>query len=348
MNVDGVESFTAGRLELARARRGMTQRSLAEAIGLSPRMVRAYEAGDAVPAAGTLVAIGRALSFPPSFFQAAPVDPLTLDAVSFRALTKASASLRSRAVAAGTIAIELHAFIAQRFVLPSAQLPDLRFATPSVAAEQVRQAWGLGQRPLAHLIRLVEHHGVRVFSLCEDCDAIDAFSLWRDGVPFMFLNTRKTAERSIFDVAHELGHLVMHRHGEPSGRSAEAEADAFAASFLLPEHAIRASAPRFPTLASIIAMKQTWRASAAALGYRLRDLGLMTEWQYRGFNIELSKRGRANEPAPLEREVSVALRKVLLALASDGIGIRDIARALHVSPSEIRALCFQPHAIEGG
>lgn len=46
-------------------------------------------------------------------------------------------------------------------------------------------------------------------------DEIDAFSLWRDDRPYIFLNTSKSAERSRFDAAHELGHLVLHRQGTP-------------------------------------------------------------------------------------------------------------------------------------
>ncbi|MEU8739183.1 ImmA/IrrE family metallo-endopeptidase [Streptomyces halstedii] len=39
---------------------------------------------------------------------------------------------------------------------------------------------------------------------------VDAFAVWREGVPFVFLNTQKSAERGRFDAAHEFGHLVMH------------------------------------------------------------------------------------------------------------------------------------------
>src|SRR3546814_6566541 len=52
----------------------------------------------------------------------------------------------------------------------------------------------------------------------EDTKNVDAFSCWRNGQPFVFLNTFKSAERSRFDAAHELAHLVLHRHGGPQGR----------------------------------------------------------------------------------------------------------------------------------
>jgi len=346
MNVRADE-FNAERLTLARERRGLTQRKLSELVGVSDRMIKAYEAGQKNPAPDTLSAISRALKFPTTFFEAPSLERLELEAASFRALSKASAALRSRTVAAGTIALELHHYLSDRFELPKPDLPDIRTSTPGKAAEALRHQWGLGQQPISNVVHLLEAHGVVVFSLSEDCESIDAFSIWHAGTPFVFLNNRKTAERSIFDAAHELGHLVLHRHGAPHGRAAEIEADTFASSFLLPESAMRAAAPRFVTIASVTAMKKTWKASVAAIGYRLHQLGLVSDWHYKAFNIELSRRGRSNEPAPLPRETSEVLRKTLLLLAEDGVTLRDIARDLHLPPSELQALVFGLAVVEG-
>jgi Zn-dependent peptidase ImmA (M78 family) len=311
-------------------------------------MIRAYESGEKNPTPETLATIANILMFPLSFFERPPVDSLSLDAASFRALSKASAALRARTVAAGTIALEFYTYLCRHFQMPEPKVPDLRNYTPERAAECVRHMWGIGQQPIPNVVHMLEKHGVRVFSLSEDCDAIDAFSTWRNGVPFVFLNNRKTPERGIFDAAHELGHLILHQHGTPQGRDAEREADSFAAAFLLPESAIRASAPRMPTVATVAAMKRTWRASVAAIGYRLHELGLMSDWHYKHFNIELSRRGRQNEPSPLARETSAIIRKALAELAEEGCGLRDIAAELHLPVSELQALSFGMHVVEGG
>lgn len=348
MNVEGVSTFTPSRLVLARERRGTTQRELSEAVGVHVRSIKGYELGDFPPSRDVLDRIAECLGFPAAFFEAAPVEAISMAAASFRALTRASAGRRNRAVAAGTIALDFHAYLSERFDLPKPNVPDLRHATPENAAEYVRRAWGLGQKPIPHMVHLLERQGVRVFSLSEDCVVIDAFATWRDGVPFVFLNTQKTPERSVFDAAHELGHLVLHQHGVPQGQKAEQEADTFASHLLMPEHAIRASAPRHATVATIAGMKKSWRVSVAALGYRLHALGLMSEWQYRHFNIELASRGRANEPSPLSREKSAILSKTLAALAEEGVTLRDVARELCVPVAELRALTFGMHIVEGG
>src|SRR3546814_15647567 len=104
------------------------------------------------------------------------------------------------------------------------------------------------------MIKLLESKGVHVFSLAEDTKNVDAFSCWRNGQPFVFLNTFKSAERSRFDAAHELAHLVLHRHGGPQGREAETEANQFASALLMPHAALVSTIP------SVIRLDQFLRA----------------------------------------------------------------------------------------
>ena len=107
---------------------------------------------------------------------------------------------------------------------------------------------GLESNSSKNMVHLFEAKGVRVFSLVEDTRTVDAFSVWRGTRPFAFLNTIKTGEHGRFDAAHELGHLVLHRHGGPSGRRAEDEANRFASSFLMPAADVIARLPRIHTL----------------------------------------------------------------------------------------------------
>ncbi len=90
----------------------------------------------------------------------------------------------------------------------------------------------------------------------------------------MFLNLQKTAEHGRFDAAHELGHLVLHRHGSPGGREAEREAHAFASAFLMPEASVIARAPRFATIDQLEKLKRIWGVSVAALNHRLHTIGM--------------------------------------------------------------------------
>lgn len=340
--------FNPTRFALARKRRGIKKKALAQLIGVSEKSVTSYEKGTQEPERETLKRIALALNFPPNFFLADDVDELTPSIASFRALTKMSASQRDVALSAGSVALLLNEWIEQRFDLPTVDLPDLGREmamdcqnSPEAAAEALRHHWGIGEAPIKNMITLLESKGIRVFSLAIDAREVDAYSMWYGGKPFVFLNTLKSAEHCRFDAAHELGHLVLHKHGEPQGQEIEREANAFASAFLMPRRSILANAPKFPSIPSLITYKKHWTVSVAALNYRLHSLELTTDWIYRTLCIQISEAGyRTQEPEGAPHETSQVLSKVFAALREEGITKNDIANELMLSPSEIEELTF--------
>jgi Zn-dependent peptidase ImmA (M78 family) len=102
------------------------------------------------------------------------------------------------------------------------------------------------------MIHLLESKGIRVYFIAEDYKNVDAFSVWDENTPLILLNTFKSSERSRFDAAHELGHLVLHKHGVPRSKKAEQDANSFAAEFLMPRTNILAQAPKIPDFNSLM------------------------------------------------------------------------------------------------
>jgi Zn-dependent peptidase ImmA (M78 family) len=201
------------------------------------------------------------------------------------------------------------------------------------------------------MIRLLEAKGVRIFSLAINAREVDAFSLWKDATPFVFLNGNKSSEHSRYDTAHELGHLVLHHHGPPQGRDAEREADAFASAFLMPTSSVIAHTVRNPSLSLLIKLKRIWTVSVAALNRRLHDVGMTSAWHYRTLCIEISKKGyRTHEPREAPRETSHILPCVFGFLHDEGISRAEIARELAIPRSELEQLMFglAMTSIEGG
>lgn len=201
----------------------------------------------------------------------------------------------------------------------------------------------LGERPVRNVVYLLESKGVRIFSLVEDTSDMDAFSFWNGERPFVFLNTQKSAERSRFDAAHELGHLILHRHAGPQGegKGAEREADAFASAFLMPASSIKAIRPQECHLSGLIALKAQWVVSLAALAYRLHSVGTLSDWHYRSLCIEMAKKGfHHQEPASAQREMSQILAKVFSALRAQGTSKANVAAELHIPTEELERLVF--------
>ena len=335
--------FSPKRLTLARMRRRLTARALASMTGLAADTISRLENGLNKPDDVTVGRLAAALGFPPAFFEQADPDEIDSAAVSFRSFSKMSAKERDAALSAGALGLQLNAWVEERFSLIETNLLDLSYETdPAVAARLMRQYWQLGERPIGNVIGLLETHGVRVLSLSENTASVNAFSFWRDGKTYVFLNNFKTAESSIFDTVHELGHLVMHKHGDPKGdRSAEREADRFASEFLMPENDVRSRIPRPITVDVVLAAKARWRVSAMAMAYRLNALGLLSEWQYKSICIELSRRGyRSSEPNGIERESSIVWKKILTQLWQDRTTKNQIAEELHLPLDELEGLIW--------
>ncbi len=332
--------FNPSRLALARRRRGLSKTELARLVGVSTQTISNYEAGRRQPEKPDRLA--AVLRFPPEFFVGQDLEELDTQPVSFRALSHMSASRREMALAAGTFAIHLMDWIERRFILPTVDLPDLHDTSdPAAAATEIRASWKIGERPLGNLVHLLESHGVRVFSLVEECHEVDAFSCWFQGSPFVFLNTMKSAERSRFDAAHELGHLVLHRHGGPRSRRAEEQASQFASCFLMPTASLRASARLNPSLNGIVEGKSQWGVSAMAYAFALYRAKMLGDWHYHDLVRKMSALGyRTNEPSPMRRETSQVLGKVLALLREDGTARADIAGALALPAEELNKLVF--------
>lgn len=151
-----------------------------------------------------------------------------------------------------------------------------------------------------HLMYVLENSGIYIIEKNLG-HSIDAYStMTTDGRPFIILGTeKKSAVRRNFDLAHELGHLLMHNNIDMEVltaaelREIEKEAHLFASIFLLPEKEFvndyqaltRKSNPDY-----YLDLKKKYLVSIAALEMRAYELGLLTYQENRYFWGQLSKK----------------------------------------------------------
>ncbi len=334
--------LTPSRLVIARKRRGLTLTRLADLTALSTRSISLYENGHQEPTEETLLQLANVLDVSPAFLSGPDVDEIPVDAVSFRALSKMTARQRDRALSAGRVALLINDWIEARFDLPTADLPTLTGYDPESAAEVVRARWGMGERPIANVLHLLEAHGTRIYSLTAENNQLDAYSLYWHLRPFIFLSTTKTGERGRFDAAHELGHLVLHgEHLIPNRLAAETEANRFASAFLMPRASVLAQGLRDATPKRILQAKRIWKVAAMALTHRLYELDLLTDWGYRTACVQLSRLGyRRSEPRGITRESSQLLAKVFRSARENGERPASIAAVIGITSDELREHLF--------
>lgn len=331
---------TFERVDLVRRRLAQSKSDFAAALGVDRKTLQRIQSEECEVSDELFSSILRLSGYPEGFFfQSAPELPNPYG-ISFRSLRSLTARPREAALAAAALAFELDDWIRDRIELPKHDLPQMAGMHPREAAIALRSRWSMGSKPIANMINVLESHGVRVFSLVEETRHLDAYAFWRNDAPYVFLNTSKTGEHSRFDAAHELAHLVLHRHSGTSKRDAETEANTFASEFLIPQDDLVAALPRVRAFKDIVKAKHRWGVSVAALIYALRSAEVITEWQQRSYYIELNRNGRENEPEPCAHETSQIWAKVLKALWAKGLTISRIAENIHIPEHEITKLLF--------
>lgn len=337
-------AFDAGRLTLARQAAGLSKKDLAEAINRTPAAVTQYEAGLARPSATVLDACAEHLGVPVGFFATGrPRLPLDVGDAHFRSLRAARAAERLRALTTVELVWELTEQLARHVRLPAPQLPPLSHPQdPRAAAREVRLAWNLSPGPVAHVVRLLESKGIIVAFLdFSDSGRVDAFSTTAGGRPIVVLTADKgSALRTRFTAAHELAHVLLHTEVIPGDITHERQADAFAAEFLMPAAEIADELPTRVDLPAFVRLQQRWGVSVAALLYRCRELGTLSEASYKRAMMRISRLGwRTNEPgAHVALERPALLGRAFDLASSRGVTVATLADALQLPPGRVRTL----------
>ena len=328
--------FNPTRLATARERRAITKSALAQTLALTPAQFHQLELGNFISDSDLIQNLADALDFPITFFYGDDLSEIPTEGAHFRASLSISKRRKAQIRAATQIAMHFHTWLAARFILPEITIPRYPDLDPEQAADVVRRDWDLGILPIGDMIALLEAHGAIVFGLPQDCREIDAFSFWCDDYPYIFLNTQKSTERTRFDVAHELGHLVLHTQEHAGDKDRESEAMQFAAAFLMPRESVLAHAAGIHSIRQVIQAKHIWRISTTALTRRLHDLGLVNATTYKDWSIRQSRLGyRTREPEPTFPDLSQLLQNVLGFLRQDNISLADIADELAIPRTDL-------------
>lgn len=338
------------RVKQAREFRGLTQTELARRVEVEQSSIAHIEAGLRQPSQELLEAIALQTGFPPNFFRLGPPPQFSLGSLLFRSQRSTSAWQRNQAQRYGEIVYESSLRMAERVITTNPlRLPKLDIGTPPErAASLTRASLGLAaERPVPHLINLIERSGVIVLALPTELPKRDAFSLWTESqpvTPLIALSQGVPGDRVRFSVAHELGHLVMHSSLRGNTQAIEREADRFAAEFLMPETGIAPDLAPPVTLTRLSKLKPRWGVSMQALAVRARDLGIITKSQcsylFRQFGLH---DWRKREPIELVAEKPRAYRKMAELLYGNPIDARRLAADANL-PVALVELIIKAHA----
>jgi Zn-dependent peptidase ImmA (M78 family)/transcriptional regulator with XRE-family HTH domain len=340
-------------VRLARLFHGLTLEDIAASVERTRQYVHKIETEQISPPPAVLDAIARMTQVYPVFFIRPATAALTEEQCHFRKQFTARAAVKHVALAKGEMFRRLVVAIDGQLELPQNVIPQRdvhSLLDIEQAAEHCRRVWGLGLGPIQSMTRLAEHVGAVVTSFRGVSREVDAYSI-SAARPIIVVNAEEaSACRLRFDIAHELGHLVLHVGTTTGDRRTEGEANRFAGAFLLPRTSFAKEFPRLRgshlNWQGLSEMKLRWKVSKAALLYRAKQLALISEDQYRTGVIRLNRGGEARvekEDALIPREVpELFSQAVRLAYTHQRVDFDTFCGTLGVRPAIVTEFLTAP------
>ncbi len=326
------------RITLVRELYGIRKSELSMRLGVSARTITCWELGLQAPSAGDVAALCRVFGVDPEFFEPQLEGlPVASGLPHFRSYRAGTQVAYRQAQAYVQVTQDLVRTLSGYVDFPVLDLPSVPTdpeladsVMPMMAAQYVRRVWGLGSDPIAHVLRAVEDHGICVVFAPFGHASLDAHSVFSGELPLIVLNpTKGDYYRQRFDVAHELGHLVMHPDAEPGNKVIEAQADAFAAELLAPSEVLLDELPTRMDGAGWLKLKELkerWGVSMKVLLDKAYALGRLTEEGYREGLKSLSRNGwELLEPGAISGVEEPSLIPHALDLLGDvGVGPEEV------------------------
>ena len=352
------QKFNGQRLKEALQFREKKMTELADETGISKQSLSLYANDGNVPPFDNVIKIARALDFPTDFFMSEDLCTASTGNTYFR--SQASATKKSRN--AQKIKLEyvskMYEVILNYMNVPELNIPDTSAinVTEDIAnvdsdqavneieklAKLVREHWDLGNGPIDNLQYALQSNGIIVTGFRDVDTDIDAFSqqITIDGKVVYIIALAigsKPIERLRFDMAHELGHILMHTWGEDNEdiskdefNAREKQANMFASALLLPNETFSKSVSAYPTnIDYYLALKKKWKVSMQAMMYRARQLDIISTNQFQYMMRTMSKNGnRTHEPGDKPGEIGDTIFQAALDMLFEGgyLTVRELLK----------------------
>lgn len=318
---------------------------LANKTDISKQSLSNYANELNVPPYENVIKIASILEFPPDYFMVRDLCTTSTDNIYFRSQVAATKTARKAQAVKMEYVAKMYDTLIDYVEWPELKLPEVEFErnddllytdSPEMfkqieeLASQVRQQWELGTGPIDNFQYVLESHGIIVTSTKLVNSEIDAFSQRvRIGnghnQSYVYIIAlaigEKPIERLRFDMAHELGHILMHPWEESNGdldrdsfKAREKQANMFASSLLLPRKAFTRDIMAYAAEVDYYRhLKKKWRVSMQAMMYRARQLNIITGNQFSYMMRRVSKNGwRKKEPGDVPGKLNSTIFQAAL------------------------------------
>ncbi|MBL8820060.1 MAG: helix-turn-helix domain-containing protein [Planctomyces sp.] len=324
------------RLRQARLASGMTLEMLADRLSLANHPITKaglskYELGKSQPNQKLLLAIANALGVRVGhFFEPSKTK---INWIAFRRLATMPLKRQDQVKAYASHVVENQISL-QSILFPeeSSNFPEMQDARTFDDAERIamelRDKWGLGDSTIDSLTGLVEDHGgvvVPCSDISRDFDGLAGRT--NSGFPVAVVCMQVADDRRRYNLAHELGHLLM-RCGDVSSKEEEKLANRFASALLVPasvaKHELGKKRKRIE-VNELAILKLKHGFSMQGWARRAFDLEIIDAGQYKALCVMFSRNHwKKIEPTVyVGNEVPTRLKLMTLRAIAEGLISRE-------------------------
>lgn len=227
--------------------------------------------------------------------------------------------------------------------LPEANIPkwDCNFdGSPEICANYIREYWHVSRGRVDNLTQLIEDNGIIIIPM--DLGKLDGLSIYsQSGTPIIFVNKFMSGDRHRFNLAHELGHIIMH-FGQKidESRDIEDEAHLFASELLIPSKEIKPHLAKI-NIEKLAELKRYWKVSMQAILVKsYKQLSLISQNQYHYLWKQMSYLGyRKKEPVFIPMESAKLIREIVDLYLNDlEYSKSELSILLNINESEFEKL----------
>lgn len=352
--------YYPARIRKARIMNGLSMSELATFLGVTAQAISQYELGTSRPSDAVMLKASETLGVSVEFFEKEDVTSQNGEngAAFFRRKKSVSKKQQMAFIERASLSAEVCEYLEEYVDFPPTNLPSLSIDISvgkeidedemDAIADEVKQQWNIPDGPIESMSNILQEHGFIISRVDHSNEKMDAFSRWINAKPYIFLNKTKTSMRDRFDMAHELGHLILHLGyiDDDLRNSAlydlvEHQANMFASSFLLQTKTFSIEALS-SSIDRLLVLKKRWKVSVSAMIYKINGYHLLTESQVEYLKRQMTMRNMWRSE-PYDDEADYDSPDILLqayeVAAEDGLTANKFVTDLHFPPSMVETIC---------
>lgn len=331
-------------IKLARESRGLSQGELSDMLEIKQGTLSKIENEFLSVDVELIEKLSVLLNYPKSFFYQDKKVHLVLG--HYRKKTSTSIKNVKMQQSKMTIVEWIIEKLIESVDMPTPNIPkwNCEFdGSPDVCANYIRDYWRVPKGRLDNLSKLIEDNGILIIPM--DLGELDGLSIYSySGVPIIFVNKFQSGDRHRFNLAHELGHLIMH-FGQKidESRDIESEAHLFASELLIPSREIKPHLIKI-NIEKLAQLKTYWKVSMQAIIVKAyKQLGIISKSQYHYLFKQMSILGyRKKEPVFIPVEKANLIREIVdLHINELEYSISDISELSNITEKEFSKLFLE-------